>query len=91
MLVALCHEMVHVKQYARGELYESQLTDKTRWQGKWMQSILTIGNVRGNGMQWDVNMHCLSHGVKRTTTAKSTGHRSMSKFATKHFKPTDSL
>ena len=36
LLVALCHEMVHVKQYARGELYESQLTDKTRWQGKWM-------------------------------------------------------
>ena len=27
--------------------------------------------------------------LKRTTMAKRTGHRSMSKFATKHFKPTD--
>jgi len=32
----VCHEMVHVKQYARGELYESSAQNKHRWQGKWI-------------------------------------------------------
>jgi hypothetical protein len=36
MLETVCHEMVHVKQYARGELYESERQSKHRWQGKWI-------------------------------------------------------
>ena len=36
VLVTLCHEMVHVKQYARGELYESERQGKHRWQGTWL-------------------------------------------------------
>ena len=28
--------MVHVKQYARGELYEGSRVNKHRWQGKWL-------------------------------------------------------
>ena len=36
VLETLCHEMVHVKQYARGELYEGSRTSKHRWQGKWL-------------------------------------------------------
>lgn len=36
LLETVCHEMVHVKQYARGELYESERQDKHRWQGKWV-------------------------------------------------------
>jgi len=35
VLETVCHEMVHVKQYARGELYESS-RNKHRWQGKWI-------------------------------------------------------
>ena len=36
VLETICHEMVHVKQYARGELYESSAQGKHRWQGKWL-------------------------------------------------------
>ena len=36
LLETVCHEMVHVKQYARGELYESTIQNKHRWQGKWL-------------------------------------------------------
>jgi hypothetical protein len=37
LLETICHEMVHVKQYARGELYEGSRVSKHRWQGKWIQ------------------------------------------------------
>jgi len=36
LLETVAHEMVHVKQYARGELYESTAQGKHRWQGKWL-------------------------------------------------------
>jgi len=36
LLETVCHEMVHVKQYARGELYQSSINAKHRWQGKWL-------------------------------------------------------
>lgn len=36
LLSTVAHEMVHVKQFARGELYQSSLTAKHRWQGKWI-------------------------------------------------------
>jgi len=36
ILETVCHEMVHAKQYARGELYQGSRVDKHRWQGKWL-------------------------------------------------------
>lgn len=30
----LAHELVHVKQFARGELFDYLLSDKTRWKGR---------------------------------------------------------
>jgi hypothetical protein len=36
LLETICHEMVHVKQYARGELYQGVRVNKHRWQGKWI-------------------------------------------------------
>jgi len=36
ILETLCHEMVHVKQYARGELYQGTRVNKHRWQGEWL-------------------------------------------------------
>lgn len=36
VLETVAHEMVHVKQYARGELYEGSRIAKHRWQGKWL-------------------------------------------------------
>ena len=37
LLETIAHEMVHVKQYARGELYEGSRTSQHRWQGKWLK------------------------------------------------------
>jgi hypothetical protein len=37
-LETICHEMVHVKQYARGELYESSVKGMHRWHGEWMKN-----------------------------------------------------
>lgn len=36
LLETVAHEMVHVKQYARGELYQGSRVNKHRWQGKWL-------------------------------------------------------
>jgi len=36
MLETVAHEMVHVKQFARGELYQSSRNANHRWQGKWI-------------------------------------------------------
>ena len=35
-LTTLAHEMVHVKQFAKGELYESTVQGKHRWHGQWL-------------------------------------------------------
>jgi|TARA_A200000159_G_C7154599_1_gene268651 hypothetical protein len=38
LLETVAHEMVHVKQFARGELYESTTQNKHRWQGQWLSN-----------------------------------------------------
>ena len=38
VLLAVCHEMVHVKQYARSELYYAG-GDRIRWKGEWVNDI----------------------------------------------------
>lgn len=37
MLITLAHEMVHVKQYARAELYHGTRKPQFRWQGQWFK------------------------------------------------------
>ena len=36
ILETVAHEMVHVKQFAKGELYQSSRNSKHRWQGQWV-------------------------------------------------------
>lgn len=38
LLETIAHEMVHVKQYARGELYQGSRVNKHRWQGSWLNT-----------------------------------------------------
>lgn len=52
-LETICHEMVHVKQYARGELYESSRQSKHRWQGNW---------IRKDPDYWDCPWEIEAHG-----------------------------
>lgn len=53
LLETVAHELVHVKQFARGELYQSCWTAKHRWQGKWLNS---------NKEYWDLPWEIEAHG-----------------------------
>tara|TARA_B110000503_G_scaffold48925_1_gene79427 strand:+ start:1434 stop:1910 length:477 start_codon:yes stop_codon:yes gene_type:complete len=44
LLETVAHELVHVKQFARGELYQSSVTMKHRWQGKWYKRTPSYWN-----------------------------------------------
>lgn len=39
LLETVAHELVHVKQFARGELYEGIRANKFRWQGEWIEDL----------------------------------------------------
>ena len=51
LLETVAHEMVHVKQYARGELYQGIRVNKYRWQGKW------VGNMDYWDEPWEIEAH----------------------------------
>lgn len=52
MLETVAHELVHVKQFARGELYQSSVTMKHRWQGKWYKRTPSYWN-----QLWEIEAH----------------------------------
>jgi hypothetical protein len=52
LLETVAHEMVHVKQFARGELYESARTNKHRWKGKWQRSQKEYWDL-----PWEIEAH----------------------------------
>ena len=52
LLVTAGHELVHVKQYARGELYQSTVTRKHRWQGIWQND-----NVAHAELPWEIEAY----------------------------------
>lgn len=54
LLTTVAHEMVHVKQFFKGELYDSSVKEKTRWQGKWMS--------RSRFNYWDQPWEIEAHG-----------------------------
>ena len=51
ILETIAHEMVHVKQYARGELYQGQRVNKMRWQGRW------VGDMNYWDEPWEIEAH----------------------------------
>ena len=52
LLETVAHEMVHVKQYARGELYEGVRIAKHRWQGKYISNKLSYWDS-----PWEIEAH----------------------------------
>jgi hypothetical protein len=52
VLETVAHEMVHAKQYAKGELYDSTRLAKQRWQGKWVSKNLNYWD-----MPWEIEAH----------------------------------
>jgi hypothetical protein len=57
-LEVLAHEMVHVKQYARGELYVGAYSGKHRWQGKWVSD-----NINYWDAPWEIEAHGRESGL----------------------------
>lgn len=53
MLLALAHEMVHVKQYAKGELYDLLRTRKCKWRGE----IFESQDVSYWNLPWEKEAH----------------------------------
>lgn len=58
LLQTVAHEMVHVKQYARGELYEGSRIAKHRWQGKWVSNNIDYWDT-----PWEIEAHGREHGL----------------------------
>ena len=52
LLETVAHEMVHVKQFARGELYQSSMTAKHRWKGNWER-----GEKHYYDLPWEIEAH----------------------------------
>ncbi len=70
LLETVVHELVHTKQFARGELYQSSVTAKHRWQGKWLARTPSYwnqpweweahGREAGLFIQW-CEAECIGH------------------------------
>ena len=52
LLETVAHEMVHVKQYARGELYQGIRVNKHRWQGEWLEDDIDYWDL-----PWEIEAH----------------------------------
>jgi hypothetical protein len=52
-LLAIAHEMVHVKQYAKGELYDLLRSRKCKWQGEVYESY----NTGYWNLPWEIEAH----------------------------------
>lgn len=70
LLETVAHEMVHVKQYATGELYESTAQGKHRWQGKWLKK-----DPEYYDRPWEIEAHGREVGLF-VTWAEAAGHAS---------------
>lgn len=69
ILETVAHEMVHVKQYARSELYQGQRVNKYRWQGKW------VGEMDYWDEPWEIEAHGREAGLFiRWAEAERLGH-----------------
>ena len=59
MLVALAHEMIHVKQYARGELKDYLRVNKSKWKGE----IIDPQEVDYWDQPWEIEAHGYESGL----------------------------
>ena len=59
MLLALAHEVVHVKQYAKGELKDYLKSDKSKWLGK----IVDLTDSDYWEQPWEIDAHGREKGL----------------------------
>jgi hypothetical protein len=53
MLIGLAHEMIHVKQYAKGELKDYLRVNKSKWKGQ----IIDPEEVDYWDQPWEIEAH----------------------------------
>lgn len=53
ILLALAHEIVHVKQYAKGELKDYLRSDKSKWQG----TVFDLTKIDYWDQPWEIEAH----------------------------------
>ena len=68
-LESIAHEMVHVKQYATGELVELEKTGKIRWQNRSITHSISYWN-----RPWEIEAHGRELGLFLTWVEKN-GHQ----------------
>jgi hypothetical protein len=59
MLLALAHEMVHVKQYAKGELKDYVRTSKSKWKGE----VIDANELDYWDHPWEIEAHGREKGL----------------------------
>jgi hypothetical protein len=59
MLVTLAHEMVHVKQYAKGELKDYIKVNKSKWKGE----IIDNEQIDYWFLPWEIEAHGMEKGL----------------------------
>jgi hypothetical protein len=52
LLETVAHELVHAKQFARGELYQGIRMSKNRWQGEWINNDVDYWDL-----PWEIEAH----------------------------------
>lgn len=74
-LMTLAHEMVHVKQFARGELYESTRLGRHRWHGEWLATDPDYWD-----QPWEIEAHGRECGLfVRWAEENKIGHKKWTK------------
>ena len=58
-LQTVAHEMVHAKQFAKGELYESTRLGKHKWRGNWLPKA----NIDYWDQPWEIEAHGREYGL----------------------------
>lgn len=72
LLETVAHELVHVKQFARGELYQGIRVNKHRWQGEWLED-----NIDYWDLPWEIEAHGREVGLfVRWAESEGLGHKS---------------
>jgi len=75
LLETIAHEMVHVKQFAKGELYESTRLGKHRWQGQWIDNDPEYWD-----RPWEIEAHGRECGLfVRWAESQGLGHKKWTK------------
>lgn len=71
-LITLAHELVHVKQYARSELFENARTGKFRWKGVYLERFEVYNDSPWEVEAYELEEHLYNQWIYHTGYCYST-------------------